>query len=82
MEAPVVTASVQSLRCKLSWSAGGSGRAVFTRGGSGVTTQAWSVDVAALSEVVGLNVAAVGGGASVTVHGREFAVPVYVNKHV
>jgi hypothetical protein len=35
-----------------------------------------------LSEVVGLNVAAVGGGASVTVHGREFAVPVYVNKHV
>ena len=42
--------------------------------------QAWSVDVAGLSEVVGLNVAAVGGGASVTVHGSSMGKTGYTGR--
>jgi hypothetical protein len=47
------------IRCKVSESSGGSWRAVLTVGGrAGSLTEAWSVDVAGISEVVGLNVAA------------------------
>ena len=38
------------------------------------------VDVAGLSEVVGLNVAAVGGGASVTVHGSSMGKTGYTGR--
>jgi hypothetical protein len=86
-------ASDSWIRCKVSESSGGSWRAVVTvEGRAGSLTEAWSVDVAGISEVVGLNVAAVGGGASVTVHGwsmgktgytgrgREGHTPSMVNK--
>ena len=53
----------------------------MTGGGrAGSLTQAWSVDVAGLSEVVGLNVAAVGGGASVTVHGSSMGKTGYTGR--
>jgi hypothetical protein len=60
---------------------GGSLRAVVTVGGrAGSLTEVWSVDVAGISEVVGLNVAAVGGGASVTVHGSSMGQTGYTER--
>ena len=69
------------IRCKVSESSGGSWRAVLTvEGRAGSLTEAWSVDVAGISEVVGLNVAAVGGGASVTVHGWSMGKTGYTGR--
>ena len=61
--------SDSSVRCMVGQSLGGSRRGVVTAGmQSGSVTDAWSVDGAGMSVVVGINVVGA-GGASMTVHG-------------
>ena len=72
--------SETSVRCKVGQGVQGSRRAVVTAGErSGSVTEAWSTDVAGLSEVQGMNTVG-SGGVSVTVQGTRMGTVAYTGR--